>query len=89
MTSKAVASEITVEPLTTDRFEDLARLFMEGGDPKWCWCQYFRSTGTLWSTSTAKGNRERLRSLAAKSLAPGLVAFQDGEAVGWVSLAPR
>jgi len=88
MVTKAV-SDVTVEPLTTDRFEDLAKLFMEGGDPKWCWCGYFRTTGPAWGTSTAKQNRERLRGLAGRDLAPGLVAFEDGEAVGWVSLAPR
>ena len=82
-------SRVTVEPLTTARFEDLARLFMEGGDPKWCWCMYFRNKGSTWSTSTAKGNREDLRGLAGRDLAPGLVAFEDGDAVGWVSLAPR
>ncbi len=80
---------VTVEPLTKARFEDLASLFMQGGDPKWCWCMYFRAKGSSWSTSTAKENRENLRGLAGKELAPGLVAYQDGEAVGWVSLAPR
>jgi len=85
----APTAEVTVEPLTTERFEDLAALFMQGGDPKWCWCQYFRTRGLDWSNSTAKGNREALREFARKDLAPGLVAFRDGEAVGWVSLAPR
>ena len=82
-------SPITVEPLTTERFDDLARLFMEGGDPKWCWCMYFRTRGMSWSNSTPKGNREGLRSLAGHELAPGLVAYRDGQAVGWVSLGPR
>jgi GNAT superfamily N-acetyltransferase len=81
--------QITVEPLTTERFEDLAALFMQGGDPKWCWCQYFRTPGLDWSNSTARGNREALRGFADRDLAPGLVAYRGGEAVGWVSLAPR
>ena len=29
---------IDVLPLTPARFADLAALFEEGGDPKWCWC---------------------------------------------------
>jgi GNAT superfamily N-acetyltransferase len=86
--SAATSAEITVEPLTERRFEDLASLFVQGGDPKWCWCMYFRNKAS-WGTSTAKENRENLRSLAGRELAPGLVAYQDGEAVGWVSLAPR
>lgn len=83
------SADVTVEPLTQARFEDLASLFMQGGDPKWCWCMYFRAKGSSWGTSTAKENRENLRGLAARKLSPGLVAYEDGEAVGWVSLAPR
>ena len=28
---------LAVLPLSPDRFPDLAALFEEGGDPKWCW----------------------------------------------------
>ena len=80
---------MTVEPLTTDRFEDLGKLFMQGGDPKWCWCMYYRTRGLSWSNSTAKKNREGLRALAATEPAPGLVAYRDGEAVGWIGMSPR
>ncbi len=76
-------------PLTSERFTDLAELFNEGGDPKWCWCMYFRTPGLDWSNSTTEGNREGLRALAGRDLAPGLVGYRDGRAVGWVSLAPR
>jgi GNAT superfamily N-acetyltransferase len=83
-------AEIDIQPLTTDRFADLAALFNEGGDPKWCWCQYFRKQGLDWSNSTTAGNRSGLESLAARpDLAPGLVGYRDGRVVGWVSLAPR
>jgi GNAT superfamily N-acetyltransferase len=80
---------IGVLPLTPARFPDLATLFEEGGDPKWCWCTYFRSRGRDWSNSTAAGNRAELKALAKRDLAPGLVAYRDDRAVGWVSLAPR
>jgi hypothetical protein len=30
---------LDVQPLTPKRFADLAELFEEGGDPKWCWYQ--------------------------------------------------
>ena len=83
------ASDVTVHPLTTGRFEDLAALFQEGGDPKWCWCQFYRERGLDWSNSTPKQNRERLSSLTREGPPPGLVAYRDGRAVGWVSLAPR
>jgi GNAT superfamily N-acetyltransferase len=81
---------IDVRPLTPARFPDLAALFEEGGDPNWCWCTYFRFRGRSWSNSSARGNRAALASLAERDdVAPGLVAYQDDRAVGWVSLAPR
>ena len=84
------AAELDVRPLTTQRFADLDELFNEGGDPKWCWCQYFRKQGLDWTNSTTASNRSELESLAARpDLAPGLVGYRDGRVVGWVSLAPR
>lgn len=44
-TDQAQVVELEIQPLTTERFADLAELFNEGGDPKWCWCQYFRKQG--------------------------------------------
>jgi GNAT superfamily N-acetyltransferase len=81
--------DVTVEPLTPERFEDLSKLFMQGGDPKWCWCMYYRTRGLSWSNSTAQQNRRGLRALASKEPAPGLIAYRDGEAVGWIGLSPR
>jgi GNAT superfamily N-acetyltransferase len=89
-TDQSAPPAINVHPLTTDRFDDLAELFNEGGDPKWCWCQYFRKQGLDWSNSTTAGNRAALESLAARpDLAPGLIGYREGKVVGWVSLAPR
>ncbi len=81
---------LAVLPLRPDRFPELAALFEEGGDPKWCWCTFFRFRGRDWSNSTATENRAALEHLAERDdLAPGLVGYRDGRAVGWVSLGPR
>jgi GNAT superfamily N-acetyltransferase len=78
------------QPLTPARIEDLATLFDQGGDPKWCWCAYYRVRGRDWTNSTATENRDLLGS-AVRELdhAPGLIAYHEGVAVGWVSLGPR
>jgi GNAT superfamily N-acetyltransferase len=85
--------ELAIVPLTGERFDDLAELFATG-DPRWCWCMYFRVRGQSWANASADGNRAELERLAKDgtrdgSIAPGLVAYRDGSAVGWVSLAPR
>lgn len=80
---------LRIVPLTADRFDDLAALFSEGGDPKWCWCVYWRMRSKEWATSNPTKNRGLLRSLAARDNAPGLIAYEGDRAVGWVSLGPR
>ena len=71
------------------------------GSPTWPRCSrkaatrsgagasYFRFRGRDWSNSTAAENRAALEDLAERPLAPGLVGYRDGRAVGWVSLGPR
>ena len=79
---------LDIRPLTPDRFPDLAALFEEGGDPRWCWCQFYRVRNLDW-TSNAAVNRGRLEALAREGPPPGLVAYAGDRAVGWVSLAER
>ena len=86
---RAAVAPPTIEPLTSDRFADIAALFEEGGDPKWCWCTSFRFRRRDWTNSTAADNRADLEALARRELAPGLIAYRGDRAVGWVSLAPR
>ena len=84
---------LDILPLTPDRLPDLASLFEQGGDPKWCWCAYFRIRGFDFS----KGGKERHRAAmetathatAKEDRAPGLVAYDGAEAVGWISIGPR
>jgi GNAT superfamily N-acetyltransferase len=85
----APRSGLRIEPLTVDCFDDLAGLFREGGDPRWCFCMYWRLRGKDFSAATVAKNRARLRDLAAGPLAPGLVAYRGERAVGWCSLGPR
>lgn len=84
---------IDIRPLTPDRLPDLADLFGQGGDAKWCWCSYFRLRGRDWTNSNAMENRAVLeaavRDDAREDRAPGLVAYRGSEAVGWVGLSPR
>jgi GNAT superfamily N-acetyltransferase len=84
-----VTASLVVQPLTPERFEALAELFKEGGDPRSCWCMFWRVRGKDFSGAKVPELRERLAALAAGPLAPGLVAFRGDRAVGWCSLGPR
>jgi GNAT superfamily N-acetyltransferase len=81
---------LEIRPLTPATWDALAALFSEGGDPKRCWCAFWRKRGSGASPAQAESNRELLRGLAAREgIAPGLVAFRGARAVGWVSVGPR
>jgi GNAT superfamily N-acetyltransferase len=80
---------VEIRPLVAETMPALAGLFEQGGDPRWCWCAYFRARGRDWTNSTAADNRALLESLVGGDPAPGLVALEDDRAVGWVSLGPR
>ena len=88
---EAADDTFEIVPLTPDRWGDVAGLFGEGGDPKTCWCMFWRLRSKDWSFANAAEVREGFRALVDEGLdpAPGLLAYRDGRAVGWVSVAPR
>jgi GNAT superfamily N-acetyltransferase len=55
----------------------------------WCWCQHWRLRSKDMAAAKVPQLRERLHDQAQAPRPPGLVAFDGGRAVGWVSLGPR
>ena len=80
---------IAIRALTDETWPALADLFREGGDPRWCWCQYWRMRSKDFAARKVPELRERLRAQASGDEPPGLVAFDGDRAIGWVSLGPR
>jgi ribosomal protein S18 acetylase RimI-like enzyme len=80
---------LDVRPLTSDTWEALAALFREGGDPRWCWCQFWRLRSKDMAAAKVPELRARLQAQALSDQPPGLVALDGDRAVGWVSLGPR
>ncbi len=89
----AAPDDLDIRPLDPDRFADVASLFGEGGDPKWCWCAWYRVRNVDFQKGTAASNREVLRraveTTAADGRHPGLIAYRAGQPIGWVSVGPR
>jgi GNAT superfamily N-acetyltransferase len=85
-----MANSVSVVPLTPGLWPTIDALFGGGGDPKWCWCQFWRKPGSDWTNTTADDNRSDLLALVeGDGPAPGLVALEGDRAVGWVGLGPR
>jgi GNAT superfamily N-acetyltransferase len=83
------AVSVEIRPATRSRWRDLVRLFGPNGADANCWCMWWRMRSTAFDRATPRSKREGLRRLVAGGRTPGLLAYRDGEPVGWVSVAPR
>jgi GNAT superfamily N-acetyltransferase len=76
-------------PVTLERLSDLAR-FSEGhGKFRYCSCMRWRLKSTDFQRSTKESRIAALDDLVRRSVPVGVLAYQDGEPVGWCSVAPR
>jgi GNAT superfamily N-acetyltransferase len=83
---------LEVRPVTSDRWQELAAFFGPSGAFSHCWCTWWRQTGgefTRGIEAKGEGNQALMHSLVEAGSEPGLLAYQDGRPVGWVSVAPR
>jgi GNAT superfamily N-acetyltransferase len=80
--------DLTILPLTPERLDDLAELFAEPGDPRWCWCASYRVRRAIGRVPPSE-NRAVLTEATERGPAPGLIAYRDDRPIGWVSLGPR
>ncbi|SEE42583.1 Acetyltransferase (GNAT) family protein [Arthrobacter alpinus] len=77
---------IIVRPATPERWDDVATVFGTRGNPSWCACQYF--IDPEWNRG-GEANMQSLREQVDSARpAPGLIAYQDGDPVGWIQVSP-
>jgi GNAT superfamily N-acetyltransferase len=74
-----------VHPVTKERWADLVELF-DRPIVRTCFCMFYRKTG---STGAGSQNRRAMKSLVDRGTVPGLIGYEDGVPVAWVSLGPR
>lgn len=89
------AEQLTIVPASQAAWDDLQAVFGTTGDTARCWCQRFRMLPKeSWASEGPEELAARLRDQTAcgnrNALATsGLVAYLDGEPVGWCAVAPR
>lgn len=80
---------INIYPATVDRWDDLETLFGESGAYAGCWCMFWRLERSLFRQLKGDGVRNLLKSMVDAGQEPGLLAYMDGQPVGWCSFGPR
>jgi GNAT superfamily N-acetyltransferase len=78
-----------IHPLTPDRWRHLEQLFGPRGAYGGCWCMYWRLARSEFKAKQGAANKRALHRLVDDGDVPGVLAYRDGEPVGWCSIAPR
>lgn len=89
-----MTEEIEIRPVDTVPWTDTEIVFGTRGDPAGCWCQYFKLSNAEWQQRRGPEGRAlcaaELRSQVERAdPTPGLLAYLDGDPVGWVAVEPR
>ena len=77
------------KPVTRERLRDLARFSEQHGKFRYCSCMRWRMQSTDFSRSTKEDRVAVLERLVLDDKPIGVLAYRDGEPVGWCSVAPR
>lgn len=85
---------ITVVPANQASWEDLRTVFGERGVPHHCQCQWFKFPSKQWRAMPQEERESQLRDQTHcgepdSKATTGLVAYLDGEPVGWCAVEPR
>ena len=88
-----VTSAPEIHPVTPERWPDMVELFERRGPrgghrntPAYgCWCMYWRDR----SLEHGAPKKRAMGALVRAGREPGLLAYDEGSPVGWISVAPR
>ncbi|KKX96902.1 MULTISPECIES: GNAT family N-acetyltransferase [Microbacterium] len=80
---------ITTELATTARWDDVQHALTGGGDGASCQCIWPVLSNKDWSATTTPQRTEMFRTEIDEGPPPGIVAYVDGEAAGWIRIGPR
>jgi len=86
---RSLSKSLEFHPLIAERWSQLERLFGEHGATSGCWCMWWRQTRAEFSRQHGEPNKMAFRKLVKSGIVPGLLAYSDGEPVGWCAVEPR
>jgi GNAT superfamily N-acetyltransferase len=81
---------IEVRPATIARFDDVAiMLGPKNPDSSVCWCLSHRLDAETNRSLIGRARGKYVKQLCSRTVAPGVLAYDDVEVVGWAAVAPR
>ena len=81
---------ITIRPATLARFDDVAiMLGPKNPNSSVCWCLSHRIDAKTNGALSGQARGEYVKKLCSRPVAPGVLAYDEHEVVGWAAVAPR
>ncbi len=81
---------LSFHPLTPDRWKDFENLFGKKGACAGCWCMYWLMSKKEYDEKRSDGRtKKEMRRIVKNNIQPGVLAYDNDKAIGWVAIQPR
>jgi GNAT superfamily N-acetyltransferase len=80
---------LTFKTLTPQTWDDVVKLFGPNGAHSGCWCQWFKVTNREFDELGNAGKRAAFKDQVDAGHMPGILAYHEGQPVGWCAIEPR
>ncbi|MCB1447167.1 MAG: GNAT family N-acetyltransferase [Rhizobiaceae bacterium] len=85
----SLPDELSFAAVTSENWADFEALFEGPGGPKHCWCMVWRRSSEEAKNQDPSFRKSLIAARIAKKEPIGILAYADGKAVAWCSVAPR
>ncbi len=76
-------------PLVPGRWLDFESLFGSHGACGGCWCMFWKLRRSEFEQQKGEANRRAQKAIVDSGKIPGILAYSNGEPVGWCAVEPR
>ena len=84
-----MTTELSFKPIKRNLWTDFEELFGLNGACGGCWCMHWKLRGKAFDESKGYTARQMHKSIVDSGTVTGLLAYWDGEVVGWVAVESR
>ena len=84
-----MVNDLSIKPIKQNLWTDFEELFGLNGACGGCWCMFWKLRGKAFEGSKGRATRQMHKSLVDAGTVTGLLAYLDGEVIGWIAVEPR
>jgi GNAT superfamily N-acetyltransferase len=84
-----MTTHLSFKPIKRNLWTDFEELFGPNGACAGCWCMFWKLRGKAYEEARGLETRQMHKSIVDSGVATGLLAYSNGEVVGWIAVEPR